>query len=308
MASNTGWRSVGELEMTRRISAGRRLLLQRLGQLAVARLQLGEQADVLDGDDRLVGEDLQQGDLLVGEGLDFLTAHGERADGVPLSKHGHGDEGAVSNLLGRRPEVGKLVGLRGQDVVNVHRRAVDDGAPGGEGPLEDPRLGNAVDDGPVVGRDPDDPFLQQLDRGVIRSAHQRRALCDGVQHRLEVRGRARDDSQDLGGGGLLLERLGQLAVARLQLGEQADVLDRDDRLVGEGLEQRDLLVGERANLLATDEDGADGRAVAEQRHGEDGPVAGTRLEGSADREIRLVDGEHIVDVDGSPLRDRTPAR
>ena len=39
--------------------------------------------------------------------------------------------------------------------------------------------------------------------------------------------------------------VGQLAVARLELLEQPHVLDRDDRLVGEGLEERDLRVGER---------------------------------------------------------------
>ena len=35
IASKTGWTSVGELAITRRISLGRRLLLERLGQLAV---------------------------------------------------------------------------------------------------------------------------------------------------------------------------------------------------------------------------------------------------------------------------------
>ena len=69
MASKTGCTSVGELLMTRRISAGRRLLLQRLREVAVARLQLLEQPHVLDGDDRLVGEGLEQRDLLVREGL-----------------------------------------------------------------------------------------------------------------------------------------------------------------------------------------------------------------------------------------------
>ena len=53
---STGWISVGEAAITRRIVAGRRLLLQRFGHLAVARLHLVEQADVLDGDHRLVGE------------------------------------------------------------------------------------------------------------------------------------------------------------------------------------------------------------------------------------------------------------
>ena len=47
------------------------------------------------------------------------------------------------------------------------------------------------------------------------------------------------------GGGLLLQRFAQLV-------EQPGVLDGDDRLAGEVLHQLDLLVGERANLLAVD--------------------------------------------------------
>ena len=70
--SNTGCDSVGELAITRRISAGRRLLLQRLGHLRmglrerpVLLLQFREQAHVLDGDDGLVGERLEERDLLL---------------------------------------------------------------------------------------------------------------------------------------------------------------------------------------------------------------------------------------------------
>ena len=53
----------------------------------------------------------------------------------------------------------------------------------------------------------------------------------------------------LGGRGLLLQRLARL-------GDQPRVLHRDDRLRGEVLQQRDLLVGERANFLAVDDDHA----------------------------------------------------
>ena len=63
-------------------------------------------------------------------------------------------------------------------------------------------------------------------------------------------GRRRDDLQHLRGRGLLLQRLGQLARARLHLVEQPHVLDSDHRLVGEGLDQLDLLVGERTHALA----------------------------------------------------------
>ena len=89
------------------------------------------------------------------------------------------------------------------------------------------------------------------------------------KHRLQVGRRAADDAQDLAGRRLLLQRLGQLAVALLQLLEQPRVLDGDDGLVGEGLQQRDLLVGERLDLGRADTTIAPMRlAVAQQRHGE----------------------------------------
>ena len=72
MASKTGSNSPGELEMTLKHLGGRRLLLQRLLQLACARLLLLEQPRVLDGDDGLVGEGLEQLDLLLGERLHAL--------------------------------------------------------------------------------------------------------------------------------------------------------------------------------------------------------------------------------------------
>ena len=55
---------------------------------------------------------------------------------------------------------------------------------------------------------------------------------------LQIEGRAADDLEHVGGGGLLLERFTQLV-------EQARVLDGDDGLSGEVLDQLDLLIGER---------------------------------------------------------------
>ena len=47
---------------------------------------------------------------------------------------------------------------------------------------------------------------------VLGLAKRVRRLDDRVEHRLQVDRRAADDLQDLGGRGLLLQRLGQLAV------------------------------------------------------------------------------------------------
>ena len=89
-----------------------------------------------------------------------------------------------------------------------------------------------------------------VDRRYVRLAQPRRRLDQRVEHRLQIERRAADDLEHVGGGGLLLQRFAQLV-------EQAGVLDGDDGLGGEVRDQLDLLVGERAHLLAVDGDGAD---------------------------------------------------
>jgi len=100
-----------------------------------------------------------------------------------------------------------------------------------------------------------------------------RPLGDGVEHGLDVGRRARDHSQDLSGGGLLLQRLGHLRVCFRkrpvfvsQLSEQPDVLDRDDGLGGIGLIECDLRLGERLDLLSVNDNRPDRRALAKNRH------------------------------------------
>ena len=70
-----------------------------------------------------------------------------------------------------------------------------------------------------------------------------------VEHRREVTGRGIDDLQYLGGRSLLFQ-----SVARL--GQQPRILHCDDRLRREVLQQRNLLVGEGADLLAIGRDKA----------------------------------------------------
>ena len=70
-----------------------------------------------------------------------------------------------------------------------------------------------------------------------------------------------------------------------QLVEQPRVLDGDDGLGGEVLHQLDLLVGERAHLLAVDDDRADQLVVLEHRHGEKGARA-AELDGATMRGLR----------------------
>src|SRR5262249_19252012 len=65
--------------------------------------------------------------------------------------------------------------------------------------------------------------------------------------------------------GLMFERFGELARARLHLVEQPQVLDCDHRLVGERRDQFYLLVGKRPHCGSLQDDDADRSAFAEER-------------------------------------------
>ena len=65
---------------------------------------------------------------------------------------------------------------------------------------------------------------------------------EGLQHCPQIESRPADDLEHVCGSSLLLQRFSQF-------GQQADVLDGNDRLVGEVLHEFDLLVGEGAWLL-----------------------------------------------------------
>src|SRR6516164_3869633 len=66
--------------------------------------------------------------------------------------------------------------------------------------------------------------------------------------------------------GLLLERFLEIARPGLHLLEQLDILDGDHRLVGEGLQQLDMLGRECPGFLARDRDDPGRTRVAVHRH------------------------------------------
>ena len=72
---------------------------------------------------------------------------------------------------------------------------------------------------------------------------------------------------------MLLQRLGELGGARLHFLEQARILDRDDGLVGEGLEDGNLLLGEWPHLRPANDDCADRNVLPQQGRGEKRSVA-----------------------------------
>ena len=118
----------------------------------------------------------------------------------------------------------------------MHDGAVHHRAPHHAGTVHGNLVGTVRPPDGTHGRShPHTPSIGQRDVGELRLANAGSTAGHGVQHRLHVARRVRDDTQDFADGGLLLQRL-------LGLVEQARILDRYHRLVGESCEQRNLLV------------------------------------------------------------------
>src|SRR5215831_7454401 len=83
------------------------------------------------------------------------------------------------------------------------------------------------------------------------------SLNDCIENRLQLSRRTADNIEYFAGRRLVFKRLLQLPLARLLGFEQPRVLDGDDGLIGESLEQTDLLFSEWSHFGAADANGAD---------------------------------------------------
>jgi hypothetical protein len=101
------------------------------------------------------------------------------------------------------------------------------------------------------------------------------------------------------------DSLGKLTRPRLHLFEKARVFDRNDGLVGEGLQQLNLSVGKWAQLRATHVNYPDGFASANKGNGQYGVVAKTPGNRAALR-ILVQLGLHIGKVNRLSVEDGTP--
>src|SRR5262249_20418627 len=77
--------------------------------------------------------------------------------------------------------------------------------------------------------EPQELPVEPIDERSVGIAQPRRRPDKGTRHRLQVKSRAADDLQHVGGGGLLLQGFPQLV-------KQAGVLDGDDSLLREILD------------------------------------------------------------------------
>jgi hypothetical protein len=178
---------------------------------------------VLDGDDGLVGESLEQRDLVVGEAAGLAAGHRQRPDGLVLTKqryHHHapvaGDTRVLATSFGESE-----VHVRVED---IDRRSIANGLPVRPWGVERTRVGRGQDTrlGGVGAHERAQLALLADDPGEqarVASKQSDGTLYDRVEHRLHVRPRAADHAQDLARRGLLVQRLGEIAVARLDLRE-----------------------------------------------------------------------------------------
>src|SRR5262249_20901171 len=112
-------------------------LTDRAGELLRSRLQLGEEADVLDGDDRLVREGLQEGNLAIGKWLGRRARHGDHTHRGAFPQHGYGEHTASADRTVGLPIPPVLrIDL---DIGHVGDTALEDHPANDEGTARTPR-------------------------------------------------------------------------------------------------------------------------------------------------------------------------
>jgi hypothetical protein len=94
-----------DLARRRLLLEGRGHLSMRLRKRLILLLQFGEQADIRDGDDRLVGKCFQQRDLLLGKRTGrrpSLNRNRPDRDRDPITNHGHRKHAAEADRISQR--------------------------------------------------------------------------------------------------------------------------------------------------------------------------------------------------------------
>ena len=249
---------------------------RRLGQLAVARLQFLEEAAILDGDHRLVGEGLQQLDVSVPRKAPdgFARPRCFLAPSPPAASARRARcESRWPPLHGARRCSGFC-----ETVWDVDHLAREDRAhrprPIARGHRERAGDRESKETFPSAATWINLPSNRQTPETV---ASQSRQACSAIVSNtgwtsvgeLEI-------TRRISPVAVCCSRLSvRLAVARLQLFEQPDVLDGDDRLIGEGLEELDLSSGkspvaDRITLIAPM--GWPSRSIGTARHSESPPL------------------------------------
>ena len=179
-----------------------------------------------------------------------LPDHGEAAEQVILADEGNREQGPVPSANERATH--SALGGRGQDVRHLDRLLHLREPSGRSLPFADGRGEHRLDDlglKMLGGAWHEDLALLVVlvDHARVGARELRGPGHDRAQHGPEIQG-GTDRLTDLAERPKLAHRARQLLGPRFELLEQPHILDRDHRLVGEGLEQLDLAVRKQARL------------------------------------------------------------
>ena len=240
---------------------GRRLLLQCLGEIACPGPHLVEQAGVLDCNDRLVCESLNEFDLTERKSTGFGAHQRKHAVHFAVANERRSKDGPIVADPGT---LAKVVVWVGQDIRNVYRLARH------HHPAADRFLAGlermllcVFDKFRVTSRlraKPHKIAVKHLDVGAGGATERPGGIGQRLENCVQIERRTADHLQDVGGRLLLLQRFPRFV-------EESDIVDRDDRLISEGLEKLDLPLGERTHDVTADINGADRFAIAQHWYG-----------------------------------------
>ncbi len=298
IASSTGWTSVGELEMARRISliavCCSRPSLVSLNSRTLSMAMAAWRANVW-----------TSATCLSENRSGFHPPQGDGADRVVLAHQRHRQQRVMPKpSLHFAPARILVLGLQ-REVLQVDGRPVDDG-PARDQPAAD-RKYIAYGGGRVAdpARHPAHVLaLDQRDDRLRGVAELQRALGNGIQHRLHVGRRCRYHAQDFADGGLLLEAL-------LGLVEQPHIVDGDRGLARKRLHERDLVRRKQSRFAPIEEDGAIRASFTDQRNGEHRTTPEALHVVPCAGEFGVHKRDHVLDVnrlaiDGGATRDGRP--
>src|SRR5262249_6727250 len=130
-------------------------------------------------------------------------------------------------------------------------------------------------------------------RGQVGFTQPGRRFNKCIEHGLQIEGRAADNLEHVGSGGLLLERFTQLI-------KQTRVFDSDDGLRSEVLDQLDLLVSEGTNFLPIDGYSTDHLVVLQHRYRDQSPGA-SKVDGGFAQIVPIRWGRCYIGKSGNLL-------
>src|SRR5262245_36185462 len=239
--------------------------------------QLVEQAGVLDGDNGLFCKVAKKLNLLVGKGANLLTVDRDRAGQLVFLEHwDHNERTDAGNFCagdGHRVALNS-VRMFGGEIGDMHDLFCF-GDPHDRSVLAwlmtaaphelDISLWHTEQCNQASGGS-----LKPEHHSKIGFADESGLLQHGIEHGLQLPRRTGNDAQHLRRRCLLLQRLGEVARARLHLVKQTHVLDRDYGLIGKGGHEFDLLFREWLHPAPRQHNDADRTSLAQQRNADHG--------------------------------------